>query len=155
MRALPLALIAITALTACDGGTEADDQAAIPAEASAPTPTPSLQSPVAAGSEATAIPADMRGRWGLVSADCDPSRSDAKGLLTITADKLEFYESVATLDEIEEATPTRLRATFDFIGEGMTWERDMLIELQDDGRALLRREFGEDAAPDAFRYAQC
>lgn len=155
MRALPLALIVMTALTACDGGTEAGDEAAIPTETSAPTPTPALQSPVTASPEMTAIPADMRGRWGLVPADCDPSRSDTKGLLTITVDKLEFYESVATLDEIEEATPTRLRATFDFMGEGMTWERDMLLELEDEGSALVRREFGEDAAPDAFRYAQC
>jgi hypothetical protein len=95
----------------------------------------------------TEIPAPLRGRWGLVPADCTSTRGDAKGLLTITADKLEFYESVGTLDTIMDAEPTRIRATFDFEGEGMTWQREVVLDVQDDGATLIRREYGEDAAP--------
>ena len=103
----------------------------------------------------TEIPAVMQGRWGLVAADCDPARDDAKGLLAITADKLEFYESVGTLDTIMEAEPTRIRAAFEFEGEGMTWDREVVLDVQDDGRTLIRREYGADAAPGPFRYAKC
>ena len=103
----------------------------------------------------TELPAALRGRWGLVSADCTSTRGDAKGLLTITADQLEFYESVGTLDTIMDAGPNRVRATFDFQGEGMTWQREVVLDAQDDGATLVRREYGEGAAPGPFRYAKC
>ena len=103
----------------------------------------------------TAIPAAIQGRWGLVPADCEPGRDDAKGLLTIGADKLDFYESTGTLDTISEAAPTRIRAAFDFTGEGMTWQREVVLDVQDDGATLIRREYGQDAAPGPFRYARC
>ena len=69
--------------------------------------------------------------------------------------RLEFYESVGTLDQIEEASDTRIRASFDFTGEGMTWERDVVLEAQDRGTTLIRREYGDDAAPAPFRYTKC
>ena len=97
----------------------------------------------------------MQGRWGLVTADCEPGRSDAKGLLEITAGQLEFYESVGTLDTIIEAEPSRIRAAFDFEGEGMSWDRELVLSLEDDGTTLIRREYGEDAAPGPFRYTKC
>ena len=105
--------------------------------------------------ETDGIPAALRGRWGLVAADCEPGRADAKGLLTITADKLEFYESVGELRDVEEVEEDRIRADFDFTGEGMEWEREMALELQETGAALVRREFGADAAPGSFRYVKC
>ena len=71
------------------------------------------------------------------------------------ATTLEFYESVGTLDAISESAPTRIRASFDFTGEGMTWERDVVLDVQDDGATLIRREYGDDAAPGPFRYAKC
>ena len=91
----------------------------------------------------------------MVKADCDPSRDDAKGLVTIDATTLEFYESVATLKAVEESTATRLRGSFEFMGEGMTWQLDMVLDLQDGGATLIRREFGDDAAPVPSRYAKC
>src|SRR5690606_28534444 len=100
--------------------------------------------PAAEADQASAagIPEALRGRWGLVAADCEPGRSDAKGLLVVSADKLEFYESVGTLGEASERTPQRLRASFAFTGEGMSWTRDMLLEAQAGGKTLLRQEFG-------------
>jgi hypothetical protein len=119
---------------------------------SPPAPTPSADTGTPAPTE---LPAALRGRWGLVSDDCTSTRGDAKGLLTITADQLEFYESVGTLDTIMDAEPTRIRAAFEFEGEGMTWQREVVLDVQDDGATLIRREYGEDAAPGPFRYAKC
>ena len=150
MRALALPLLALAALAACDGGTEGTDETVAPGtEAATTSPEPTATTPP------TEIPAAIRGRWGLTSADCEPGRDDAKGLLTITADQLEFYESVGELDDIREVTDDRIHASFDFTGEGMEWEREMALELQETGAALVRREFGADAAPGSFRYVKC
>ena len=146
-------------LAACGGA----DEPALPSGDETPIPVePSggigdAGSPAAEPSETSAagIPEPLRGRWGLVAADCEPGRSDAKGLLVVSADKLEFYESVGTLGEASERTPMRLRASFAFTGEGMSWTRDMLLEAQDSGKALIRQEFGADAAPNPFRYMRC
>ena len=161
MKRICLVLPALLVLAACDNGTQSADttteEAAAEgqlAENSSVAPTPS--EPVDTGTPApTEIPDVMRGRWGLVAADGDPARDDAQGLLTITADKLEFYESVGTLDTIMEADPTRIRGAFDFEGEGMSWEREVVLDVQDNGKTLVRREYGDDAAPGPFRYAKC
>ena len=146
-------------LAACGGA----DEAALPSGDETPIPVEpdgdigNGAGPGQAGGEASAegIPEPLRGRWGLVAADCDATRSDAKGLLTVSPDKLTFYESVGTLGSATERTPLRLRATFEFTGEGMSWSRDMLLEVQDGGKALVREEFGADAAPKPFRYIRC
>lgn len=157
LAALFLLAPAALVLAACDAGTpEADTAAqatpageqmaattASPSPATSPTPLP------------TAIPAAMQGRWGLVSADCEPGRDDAKGLLTIDSTKLDFYESVGTLGTITEADGDRLRTTFDFMGEGQEWQRDMQLALEEGGRVLVRTEYGEDAAPAPLRYTKC
>lgn len=161
MKRICLVLPALLVLAACDNGTQGADttteeaaaqgeMAANSSVAPAPSPPPDTGTPAP-----TELPAVLRGRWGLVAADCDPARDDAKGLLTITGDKLEFYESVGTLDTIMEADPTRIRAAFDFEGEGMTWQREVVLDVQDNGKTLIRREYGEDAAPGPFRYAKC
>lgn len=164
-------LVSAMLLAACDRAPEAGEDAAGTAETggavpvepdsetgdgTAPPETPSGGETTAApGAEAEAIPVALRGRWGLTANDCDPTRADNKGLLTISADSLEFYESVGRLDSIEEADPTRISAGFDFTGEGMSWERDVVLDVQDGGETLIRREYGEDAAPGPFRYSKC
>jgi hypothetical protein len=161
MRAFTFPLLALAALAACDGGTQGADSTVEEAEADGnivgnssvgPSPSAPLDTETPAPTE---IPAAIRGRWGMVPLDCTSTRGDNKGLLTITGNKLEFYESVGTLDTIMEAEPTRIRAAFDFEGEGMTWEREIVLDVQDDGATLIRREYGEDAAPGPFRYAKC
>jgi hypothetical protein len=152
-------LPALLALAACDGGTQGADVTTEEAAANGDLAANSSVAPVEpddAGTPApTEIPEAIRGRWGLVAADCTSTRGDAKGLLEIDAGRLRFYESVGTLDTVMDAEPTRLRATFDFEGEGMTWEREMVLDVQDDGSTLIRREYGEDAAPGPFRYSRC
>ena len=161
MNRISFVLPALLALAACDNGTQgagttAEEAAAdgnLAANSSVgKTPSP----PADTGTPApTEIPAAIRGRWGMVPGDCTSTRGDAKGLLTITAGKLQFYESVGTLDTIMEAEPTRIRAAFDFEGEGMTWQREVVLDAQDAGATLIRREYGEDAEPGPFRYAKC
>jgi hypothetical protein len=161
MKTIALALPALLVLAACDNGTQGADitteEAAADgqlAENSSVAPVRTL--PSDAGTPApTDIPAVFHGRWGLVPADCTSTRGDAKGLLTISADKLQFYESVGTLDTIMEAEPDRIRGAFDFEGEGMTWQREVVLDVQDDGATLIRRDYGEDAAPGPLRYAKC
>ena len=161
MKRISFVLPALLVLAACDNGTQSAEttaeKAAVDGDLAAnssvaPAPSP----PEDAGTPApTELPDSLRGRWGLVPADCTSTRGDAKGLLTITANRLEFYESVGTLDTVMEAEPTRIRALFEFEGEGMTWQREAVLDVQDDGKTLIRREYGDDAAPGPFRYTKC
>lgn len=157
MKTLALPLAALAALAACDSAPDAAPDETLATGTAAPivTATPSETATPTASPTVAAIPAAIQGRWGLVPADCTSTRGDAKGLLTIDATTLKFYESLGTLDDIEEASDTRIRASFDFMGEGMEWERDETLDVQDNGRTLIRREYGDDAAPGPFRYTRC
>jgi|GEM_PF-1176011 len=101
------------------------------------------------------IPAAIRGRWGMVAADCTSSHGDAKGLIEISGTDLIFYEARAVLGNVKETEPSRLRARFNFEGEGMKWQSDVLLEVQDSGQTLLRRDYGPDAPPAPTRYKRC
>lgn len=105
--------------------------------------------------EESTIPEMLRGRWGLVPADCTSTKGDAKGLLTITADKLEFYESVATLGPIREVDADSIGASFDFTGEGETWIQEVALSTSDGGKTLVREDIGPRAQPGPFTYTQC
>ena len=140
MRASILAAASLLALSAC---TAVPDSVTGGPEKPSDKPT------------ARVIPETVQGRWGLVPADCEPGRSDAKGLLVIGATQLRFYESTGTLGKIEERDASRIRAAFEFSGEGMTWRRDAILDVQDGGQTLIRREYGQGAAPGQFRYCRC
>lgn len=101
------------------------------------------------------IPVALRGRWGLVAADCTSRHGDAKGLLEISDTSLTFYESRAMLRDFIQWSPTGIRAEFDFSGEGMNWEREMSLTLKDEGRTLIRRDYGEDAPATPLTYRRC
>jgi len=105
--------------------------------------------------DGTGIPAALHGRWGLTAADCIPGRADNKGLMTVTAEGLRFYESRATLARVDERSMTRLMALFDFSGEGYTWQRGQILDLQDGGATLVRREYGPEAMDGVLRYSAC
>ena len=127
--------------------------ATVAATASA-TPAPST-SPSPDKSPVQTLPIAIQGRWGMVPADCTSTRGDAKGLLIVDPTTLKFYESRGTLGKIAERTETRIRASFAFSGEGMTWTRDEVLDVQPGGKTLIRREFGEDAQPGPLTYARC
>lgn len=113
------------------------------------TPTPA---PRNGGEPRSEIPEPFQGRWGLVAADCEPGRADAKGLMDVGAHRLVFYESRATPTSILQATPNELMLQLTFAGEGQTWERSDRLTLLDGGRTLVRDEI-EPAG--TFRYTRC
>jgi hypothetical protein len=156
---LPIAL----ALTACEQNTApADDPVtADTASTAAPGATPAAPAPggttapTASATAAEGIPAALRGRWGLVPADCTSTRGDAKGLLTIGPKTLKFYESVGTLALETARSDSMLRGQFAFSGEGMTWTRDETLSVS--GDKLTRTETGGDepGSGGPFTYTKC
>ena len=98
--------------------------------------------------EASLIPSQYRGRWGMVAADCEPGRSDAKGLLTIGDKTLRFYESVGTLKEQRPAIATSFSGLFAFTGEGQSWNK--VITFTRTGDTLKRAE-----EQGTFTYKRC
>lgn len=153
----PLLLIsaagAVLALAGCSGektDVPAEGEAASPAIATPPPPAPAETE--AAGQM---IARAVQGRWGLVPADCTTTRGDEKGLLVIGPDSLKFYESHAKLLAITERSDTRTRATFAFTGEGMEWTLDVVLDVQDGGKTLIRRDYGPDAMPGPLKYTRC
>lgn len=101
------------------------------------------------------IPAGFHGRWGLVPADCTSDRGDAKGMIYIDAEGIQFYESRGVVGTVETSEPGQFRATYDFTGEGMEWTRDMELSVSEDGTQLVRSEYGEDALAEPLTYTKC
>jgi hypothetical protein len=129
---------------------------ALPVETPTPAVTPTTKPATENSSVADGrIPVALQGRWGLVPADCTSTRGDNKGLLTITADALRFYESRGKPAEVIERDASRLVADFAMTGEGQEWTRRMVLDAQDGGDTLVRREQGADAMPGALRYRRC
>lgn len=124
-----------------------------PTEEALPEPAASVATEPAA--VPTAIPAVLQGRWGIVDADCTSTRGDAKGLLTIDADTLKFYESAATLGAIQSGSASALKAGFAFTGEGQSWNLDVALSSPDGGKTLIRKDTGPDAAPGTLTYKKC
>ena len=97
---------------------------------------------------AAVIPAQYRGRWGMVAADCTSTRGDAKGLITIGDKTVRFYESTATLKEQRPAISTSFAGLFGFTGEGQSWEKTMTFTRTGDS---LKRAEDEGS----FTYRRC
>ncbi len=155
-RTLLAAASAALALSACSKG---QDPAAIKTD---PALTEAARidaaEPASEGAAEQAeksIPMAMRGRWGLVPADCTSTKGDAKGLMTIDAGSIRFYESVAKLAKVDQRSETALKAGYAFSGEGMDWKRDMTLALQPGGKVLIKQEFGEGAPAGPYKYAHC
>src|SRR5215218_8148614 len=104
----------------------------LPPDESVATPTNELENGAAepVNDAASAIPAFLHGRWGLTPADCTSTRGDAKGLLVVSADQMKFYESVGKPAGALEISPDSASGDFAFTGEGMTWKKYQVLELQ-------------------------
>ncbi|WP_458388096.1 hypothetical protein [Sphingomonas sp. F9_3S_D5_B_2] len=98
----------------------------------------------------SALPAAMRGRWGLTPMDCTSTNGDAKGRLEIGPNELRFYESRAVPTSDVHFEPTSAAGTFNFTGEGQTWTKYEALKLQRD--LLIRTESNPTAS---FTYAKC
>jgi hypothetical protein len=161
-----LVLVAVTlSVAACEArdpvASEANNTAGLPDIATnAPDPTGAppdeaataskVPMPAEPGPPVKAIPAAFHGRWGLTPGDCTSTRGDAKGLLTITDDKMRFYESTAVPAESLASDSNSIRGNFDFAGEGQTWKRFQSLRVE--GRKLTRTESNPSAS---YIYAKC
>lgn len=157
-----LALLAgcTLAVAGCSGGSEPPDgqtSETAPAGAAAPGPAavPGGETATGAAFSAAAIPAALRGRWGLVEGDCTSTHGDAKGLLEVGANELTFYESSARLGKVAAAGTDRIRATFAFSGEGQEWTQDVELRAWDGGAKLIRQDRGPDALAGPLTYLRC
>jgi hypothetical protein len=119
------------------------------------TTAPPAASPAPAPPQAAAIPRAMQGRFGLVPADCTTTMGDDKGLVTIGATQMRFYESVAKLATVSASSADHLEGEFAYSGEGMEWRRKARLDSKDGGRTLVLEEFGEDAVPGLQIYKRC
>lgn len=107
--------------------------------------------PITANADAGgSIPAALQGRWGLTPADCTTTKGDEKGLLTITADSLKFYESRGTPGTSIESDDSGISGNFNFTGEGQSWSKYVSLKLSGDG--LVRTE---RSPMQSYTYAKC
>src|SRR5689334_7482481 len=155
-----ISIFALLAVASCGGRDPVDNKAAarttglpdvnVPAPSATGEPrgatTPAKPEPA----PTARIPAALQGRWGLTPADCMPRRSDAKGLLTITADNLRFYESRAVPADEVDGDADSIAGNFAFTGEGQSWTKYEALKV-DKGR-LTRTETKPSAS---FSYAKC
>lgn len=108
-----------------------------PAQRPAPPPATVAQA------ETGIIPAAARGRWTGLADDCKDS--SAESALKITADRLEFHESVGTARALEPAEGG-YAVQADFTGEGQSWTRRILLRPSADGARLVVVNDGVDVA---------
>ena len=155
VRALPFVLGLMAAGCSREPQPEPIPSASQPDPAAQVQPSAAASDAVRARPLSTDLPSAMQGRFGLVAADCTTTRGDDKGLLTVTAKGLKFYESVARLAEPSENGPNRVSGRFAYQGEGMEWTRKATLELKGDGQVLVLEEFGEDAVPGPRTYTRC
>ena len=120
-----------------------------PALAPPPAPEPGV------GSGDKAIPAAIQGRWAIDASDCPKRPGTDLTALVIDAANLRFHESHGELARVRERGANRIVADYKFSGEGMDWDRLMVLSVVGDGKTLVRRDYGDGAAPDAMRYTRC
>ena len=103
----------------------------------------------------SSIPAQFHGRWGINRADCTSTRGDNKGLLTINAARLAFYESRGTPGKVLGTTANGFDANYAFTGEGQTWERVERLKLVD-GKLKRRTDAAVGQEPPVdLTYNRC
>jgi hypothetical protein len=151
-------IVTMSWLVACSGRDPVADNAVavnLPATVTAPTPqggppanaTEALTRPAG---PAVAIPAALRGRWGLTPGDCTSTRGDAKGLIVVTAGDIKFYESRAVPSPGVTADNDSIVGNFAFTGEGQSWTKFETFELRNN--SLVRTESNPAAS---YNYAKC
>lgn len=142
-----------------DAAPPAPPAPAEPAGAEDYRPDPALRPPAAPepgiGSGDKAIPAAIRGRWALDAGDCTKRPGTDLTALVIDAANLRFHESHGELARVRERSANRIVADYKFSGEGQEWDRLMLLDVADGGKALVRRDYGEGGAAGPLRYTRC
>lgn len=130
-----------------------------PAPAEEYKPDPAMKPPAVPepgiGSGDKAIPAAIQGRWAIDASDCPKKPGTDLTALVIDAANLRFHESHGELARVRDRSANRIVADYKFSGEGMDWDRLMVLSVTDGGKTLVRRDYGEGAAANAMRYTRC
>ena len=100
------------------------------------------------------IPVALHGEWGLTALDCVSINGDNKGMITVDAASVKFYESRAVLATASAITTTSVTGVFNFTGEGQTWTRAMSLRLAG-ATQLVRSESGPGAMTQPLTYTKC
>ena len=154
-----ISCLAFLAIVACSRNDPVDDKATntaglpdinVQAPSTAGEPHADTRPVTKAPGAQAVLPGAMQGRWGLTPADCMPGRSDAKGLMIISASDIRFYESRAVPGGDVQTSPRIVSGNFNFTGEGQAWTRYEAIKV--DGQKLIRTESNPTAS---FTYAKC
>jgi hypothetical protein len=104
------------------------------------------------GTAQLTIPAAFHGRWGMVPADCTSTLGDNKGMITVDAASIKFFESRGTLTKVTQDAPENFTGTFAFTGEGMTWTNSQNLKLTGSSNTLTRQQSDVDQP---FTYKRC
>ena len=88
----------------------------------------------------------------MVPDDCTSTRGDAKGLIIVDNDSINFFESQATLTKVTGNFPENFTGTFAFTGEGENWTNSQNLKLTGSSNTLLRKQ-SDIAQP--FTYKRC
>lgn len=81
------------------------------------------------------IPPRFWGQWRTNRKSCD-DRRDTMGV-TISADRLLFYESEGRVKKVRETGPNALTLSADYTGEGESWSRWSSLNLTDKDELLI------------------
>ena len=136
------------ALAACGDSERLGNEAAVanaqsdietlPPDESIATPSEDLvdgaiDKPLANSSAAAAgrLPPALYGRWGLTAADCASDQPN-RGVMTIAANGVRFFNSLAKPTATAQSGPNGIRGEFAFFGEaGRTWTGPLSLTVQD------------------------
>ncbi len=94
-----------------------------------------------------AIPDPFRGDWAAGGTDCGPL---SDGRLTVAADELRFYESVARPTYILREDDQAIALELAFSGEGESWTETTTLRILPDGRLSRRDPNGTEVL-----YSRC
>lgn len=81
-----------------------------------------------------AIPQAFRGNWSSSAQKCGKPGDDMR--LTVSGDRLTFYESAGKVTSARPLSPNRLRVSATYSGEGETWSDSATLTLSGDGDTL-------------------
>ena len=105
----------------------------------------------------------MRGRWAQLEGDADSpgaaqcrfSGQTAGRLIEIDSDSIEFFETTAVLESVQERDETRVEARLsEKVGDSVS-TRALSLDTQDGGATLVTRELDPDGDPGPTRYRRC
>jgi len=124
--------------------------------------TPLPAGATSASASAVNIPRSIQGSWretdadSVTAAECAPTRNGNFGkVLTVRKDGFSFFETGGRLLDVKERSANRIRATFDTSYADTPAQGEFVFDVQDGGKVLTMREYGDAAEPGPIRYLRC